>query len=79
MRRFRTLEQVAVIPEAAVDAQRVVYGGNEDQRRTQGHVCPWWLFPVRLSEWLAAHDALPQNCDLPGMEARLRSCRGDRF
>jgi predicted AAA+ superfamily ATPase len=75
---FRTLDQVAAIPEAAVDTRMVVYGGNDEQRRSHGHVCPWWLFPVRLSAWLAAHDALPVALDLPGLESRLRACCGDQ-
>lgn len=73
---FRALEQVAAIPEAAVDARMVVYGGNDEQRRSQGHVCPWWLFPVRLSAWLAEHDALAAPVDLVEVEARLRRCCG---
>ena len=73
---FRALERLAAIPEAGVDARMIVYGGNDEQRRTQGHICPWWLFPVRLSTWLAAHDALPIAPDLVAMEARLRHCCG---
>lgn len=45
---LRSLEQVAAIAEAAVDAR------------------------------LASHEALPIPRDLPGMEARLRACCGDR-
>jgi hypothetical protein len=73
---FRALEQVATIPEAAVDARMVVYGGKEEQRRTQSHVCPWWLFPVRLSSWLAEHHALTTASDLVALETRLRHCCG---
>jgi uncharacterized protein len=71
---FRNVAEVAAIPEAAVDARMVVYGGKEEQHRTLGHVCPWWLFPVRLCGWLAAHDAMPHLTDLSVIEDRLRSC-----
>ncbi len=73
---FRSLEEVAAIREAAVNARMVVYGGNDEQHRSQAHVCPWWLFPVRLSEWLVAHDSLRPATDLGGLAERLRFCCG---
>ncbi len=71
---FRGLTQVADIPSMSVDARMVVYGGDAEERRVQGHVCPWWLFPVRLCEWLAAHGALPDWAPPPGREMQLRAC-----
>ncbi len=71
---FTGLAQVAAIPEAAIDERMVVYGGDEEQARRQGQVCPWWLFPVRLCRWLVAHDAMTDPGDLAEREARLKAC-----
>ena len=73
---FTSLAQVAAIPEAAVDTRMVVYGGDDEQRRSLAHVCPWWLFPVRLCAWLEQHGALPMPIDLQALEAQLRACCG---
>jgi predicted AAA+ superfamily ATPase len=73
---FKTLAQVASIPAAAVDRRLVVYGGDEEQQRTDALVCPWWLFPVRLAAWLENHDAAPYPVDLAARETALRwSCQ----
>ncbi|MEK7414908.1 MAG: DUF4143 domain-containing protein [Planctomycetota bacterium] len=71
---FDTINRVARIPALRMESRMVVYGGHDEQRREPEHLCPWWLFPIRLSEWLAAHDALPHPCDLRALEARLRVC-----
>jgi len=73
---FKTPARVAAIPELAVEATMIVYGGDDEQRRSQADVCPWWLFPVRLGAWLATHDALSSPVDLTALEARLRRCCG---
>jgi hypothetical protein len=73
---FKTLAKVASIPAAAVDRRLVVYGGDEEQQRTDALVCPWWLFPVRLAAWLENHDAAPYPVDLAARETALRwSCQ----
>ncbi|TVR13562.1 MAG: ATP-binding protein [Planctomycetota bacterium] len=70
---FKNLKVLTDIPQMGVSARMVVYGGNVEQRRSQGHVCPWWLFPLRLSEWLQAHDALPIAWSASSLEQRLRA------
>ena len=73
---FKNLDAIAKIPQAGVDARMIVYGGDDEQQRTRGHVCPWWLFPLRLSEWLQAHDALPPTLNAPELEGRLSASFG---
>ena len=70
---FRNLDAVATIPQTGVDTCMVVYGGDDEQHRSKGHICPWWLFPLRLCEWLRKQDALPSASDLMDLEARLRA------
>ena len=69
---FKNLDAISKIPQVGVDVRLLVYGGDDEQPRTRGHVCPWWLFPLRLSEWLQAHDALPFTLNAPELEDRLR-------
>jgi hypothetical protein len=60
---FKHLDTISKISEAAVDARMVVYGGNEEQHRSKGHVCPWWIFLLRICAWLQDHNALPNEVD----------------
>ena len=74
---FAGLAAVAAIPALAVDARLVVYGGDDEQPRSDLTVCPWWRFPVHLARWLLAHQAAanvpdPQSLDRLLTEARRR-------
>jgi predicted AAA+ superfamily ATPase len=70
---FKNLESLAKIPQANIADRMVVYGGDDEQRRSKGHVCPWWLFPLRMTEWLRQYDALPLDVDCRDLEWRLRT------
>lgn len=59
------------------DARLVVFGGDDEQMRSDLTVCPWWRFPVHLARWLMAHQAAanvpdPQSLDRLLHEARHR-------
>ena len=73
---FRNLEAIARIDQVGVDARMVVYGGDDEQHRSRGHVCPWWRFPQRLCEWLHDHDALPTSLDPAELGERLSASFG---
>lgn len=71
---FKPLKQLRAITAAQVDSCMLVYGGHDEQQRSEVLVCPWFLFPLRLSAWLRDHDALPGEIDLQALEQRLRHC-----
>lgn len=67
------LSAAAGIPSLGVDGRVVVYGGDEEQRRTDVTICPWWRFPVILGQWLVEHRAATHVPDLKDLSARLQS------
>ena len=70
---FAGLSAAAAIPALGVDARVVVYGGDEEQRRTEVTVCPWWRFPVILGQWLFEHRAATHIPDLAALSSRLQN------
>lgn len=70
---FAGQSAAANIPLLGIDSRVVVYGGDDEQRRTDATVCPWWRFPVILGQWLVEHRATTHVTDLTGLSARLQS------
>jgi uncharacterized protein len=60
---FTTLERFRKIPQARVDRSLVVYGGDEEQVRSNVVVTPWWRLPVHVLGWLGQMNALPHPAD----------------
>jgi uncharacterized protein len=72
---FTGLQAISAIPALNVDARFIVYGGDNEQLRSDSTVSPWWLFPVHLARWLTAHNAAPYAPDITLLSHRLHAAR----
>ena len=60
-------------PQAGRSCVFQVYGGDEEQVRTDVTICPWWRFPVILGQWLIQHRVATHVPDLATLSGNLKT------